>query len=113
MKTLIYSLVGSLLFLAACTNGKNKKQDSAVADSTAKSVSKETSPEKKSPTAALLSGYLKLKNALTTDDDKEAAAAGNEMVAAFAAFDKKSLTSEQGKACRAHWFQCREYRPSA
>ncbi|WP_145859716.1 DUF3347 domain-containing protein [Pedobacter suwonensis] len=97
MKTLIYSLLGPLLFLAACTNGKNEKQHSAVAESTAKSVSKETNQGKKSSTAALLSVYLKLKNALTTDNDKQAASAGSEMVAAFASFDEKSLTSEQDK----------------
>ena len=98
MKTLIYSLLGPLFFLAACTNGKNEKQDSAVADSTTKNVSRETNKVKKNQTAALLSGYLKLKNALTTDDDKQAAAAGSEMVAAFASFDEKSLTSEQARA---------------
>lgn len=97
MKTLIYSLFSSLLFLAACTNGKNDKQNSDLSDSTTKTVSKDKR-NKKQPTAELLAGYLKLKNALTADDDKQAAAAGNEMVEAIARFDKKSLTSDQGRA---------------
>jgi hypothetical protein len=98
MKTLIFSLIGSLLFLAACTNNKNDKQNSAATDSATTNVSKEVIPGKSSPTDALLISYLKLKNALVTDDDKRAAAAGNEMVAAFAGFDKKSLNSDQDKA---------------
>ncbi|MBY0462849.1 MAG: DUF3347 domain-containing protein [Alphaproteobacteria bacterium] len=98
MKTLIYSLAFSLLFLAACSNGNKETQTTATPDSTAtKDVVAETS-EKSASTAALLSSYIKLKNALTADNDKDAAAAGNEMVAGFASFDKKSLTPEQDKA---------------
>lgn len=98
MKTLIYSLAFSLLFLAACSNGNNKTQTAAISDSTAtKDIVTETS-EKGTSTAALLSSYIKLKNALTADNDKDAAAAGNEMVTAFASFDKKTLTPEQDKA---------------
>lgn len=98
MKTLIYSSAFSLLFLAACSNGNNKTQMVATADSTStKAIASETS-EKVSSTDAVLSSYLKLKNAFIIDDDKNAAAAGNEMVAAFASFDIKSLTPEQSKA---------------
>lgn len=82
MKTFIYSLAFSILFLAACTNNKNKTQ---------------TIAEKKEPATEVLGAYLKLKNAFTTDNDKDAAAAGKELVTAFAAFDKKSLTAEQSK----------------
>lgn len=94
MKTLIYSLAFSLLFLAACSNVNNETQSTAT--STKSAVTE--SSEKGSSTVALLNSYLKLKNAFTTDNDKDAAAAGNEMVAAFASFDKKSLTPEQSKA---------------
>lgn len=98
MKTLIYSSAFSLLFLAACSNGSNKTQTTAMSDSTTtKAVVTEPS-EKGASTAELLSTYLKLKNALTADNDKDAATAGNEMVTAFASFDKKTLTSDQDKA---------------
>ncbi|MFF5383324.1 DUF3347 domain-containing protein [Pedobacter suwonensis] len=98
MKTLIYSSAFSLLFLAACSNGSNKTQTTALSDSTAtKTVVTEPS-EKGASTSELLSSYLKLKNALTADNDKDAATAGNEMVTAFANFDKKALTPEQDKA---------------
>lgn len=88
MKTLIYSLVFSLLFLAACSNGGQKTQTAATS----------VSSEKGSSAGAILNAYLKLKNAFTADNDKDAAAAGKEMVVAFAAFDKKSLTPQQDKA---------------
>ncbi|MFF5382910.1 DUF3347 domain-containing protein [Pedobacter suwonensis] len=98
MKTLIYSSAISLLFLTACSNGSNKTQTAATSDSTGTNTVVAGASEKGASTAALLSSYIKLKNALTTDNDKDAAAAGNEMVAGFASFDKKSLTPEQNKA---------------
>ncbi|MEQ7802131.1 DUF3347 domain-containing protein [Pedobacter sp. ASV1-7] len=98
MKILIYSSVFSLLFLAACSNGSNKTQSTTPSDATATSAAASESSEKGTSTAAVLASYLKLKNAFTNDNDKEAAAAGNEMVTALASFYKKSLTPEQDKA---------------
>lgn len=100
MKTLIYSSAFSLLFLAACSNSSNTTQSTTATadDSTSTKTVTSQASEKGVPTTALLSSYLKLKNAFTIDDDKNAAAAGNEMVAAFANFDTKSLTPEQSKA---------------
>ncbi len=97
MKTLIYSLTFSLLFLAACTGSGNKTQKDGAKDSTSTHNTSPASSEKGKSTATLLNAYLKLKNAFTTDNDKEAAVAGNEMVNAFASFDKKSLTTGQSK----------------
>lgn len=96
MKTLIYSSVFSLLFLAACSNGGPKTQP--VATETASSINAAEPLAKGTVTTTILNAYLELKNAFTTDDDKAAAAAGNEMLTAFADFDKKSLTPEQDKA---------------
>ena len=45
----------------------------------------------------VVANYLKLKNALTKDDTKEAANAGNNIVAALAKIDMKSLSNEQMK----------------
>ncbi|ATP55600.1 hypothetical protein CPT03_03520 [Pedobacter ginsengisoli] len=98
MKTLIYSSVFSLLFLAACSNGSNKTKSTTSADAKVTTAVASGSSEKGTSTAAVLASYLKLKNAFTNDNDKDAAAAGNEMVTAFASFDKKSLTPEQDKA---------------
>jgi len=98
MKTLIYSSAFSLLFLAACSNGSNKTQSSAISDTTSHQTISSEPKENGASTAPILSSYLKLKNAFIGDNDKDAAAAGNEMVTAFASFDKKSLTPEQDKA---------------
>ncbi|WP_316822990.1 DUF3347 domain-containing protein [Pedobacter gandavensis] len=98
MKISIYSLAFSLLFLAACSSSSNKNQNDITSEAT---VSKDAGPESPVKTAAtteLLNSYLKLKNAFTTDNDKEAAEAGNEMVAGFTSFDIESLTPEQSKA---------------
>ncbi len=46
----------------------------------------------------IVSNYLKLKNSLTKDDSKNAAAAGNAIVANLAALDANSLPAVQKKA---------------
>lgn len=97
MKALIYSLSFSLLFLAACTNNNNKTQAIGAKDATTTKDVVTTSSETGISTAAILSSYLKLKNALITDNDKEAAAAGKELVVSLASFDRASLTPEQSK----------------
>jgi pectate lyase len=97
MKTLIYSLALFLLFLVACTNGNNKTQSTTTQDTASPNAVASKSLEKGTSTAAIVNTYLKLKNALTTDSDKDAATAGNEMVNAFASFDKKTLTPAQDK----------------
>ncbi len=60
----------------------------------------ESKPTAQSSNAAInevVANYLKLKNALTKDDTKEAANAGNAIVAALAKIDMKSLAGEQMK----------------
>lgn len=109
MKILIYSSAFSLLFLAACSNGSNKTQSTATSDTTSTKAVASESSEKGASTAALLNSYLKLKNAFTADNDKDAVAAGNEMVTAFASFDKKSLTPEQDKAYTDIYYDAKEH----
>lgn len=95
MKLSIYSLALSLLFLGACTANNEQTQTNAAGDSASTATANPV--EKAVPTKALLASYLKLKNALVADQAKDAAAAGNEMVAAFVSFDKAALTAEQVK----------------
>lgn len=45
----------------------------------------------------LVDGYLQMKNAFTTDNTRDAAAAGKALEAAFKGFDKSALTEEQKK----------------
>ncbi len=49
-------------------------------------------------TKEVVGNYLKLKNALTKDDSKNAAAAGNSIVASLASLDANSLSASQKKA---------------
>ena len=45
----------------------------------------------------MLDCYRKMKNAFAKDNDNDAATAGNEMVKAFAGFNKAALTADQAK----------------
>ncbi|HTN20722.1 MAG TPA: DUF3347 domain-containing protein [Pelobium sp.] len=96
MKTLIFSIALSALFFVACNN-EGTKNRSAEEPSLAAESTQKTSIAPVNPAGELVNNYLQLKNALTKDNDKDAATAGNEMVKAFTNFDKASLTPEQAK----------------
>lgn len=87
MKTLLYGIAFSLFFFTYSSNAATKQADNLTEDQAPKN----------SPTA-ILDTYLKLKNALVSDNGKNAAAAGNELVKAFAGFDQSKLTASQKKA---------------
>ena len=95
MKTLTLSLVIiSVLFVACNNSGSNEQASDSSA--TMGTTDQETSVSKM-PASKVLSGYLKLKNALKNDNDKDAAAAASELVKAFESMDKAALTAEQVK----------------
>ena len=95
MKTIILSLTLVSILFAACNNNGSNKQAS---DSTASVVSTdEQTTENKMPASEILTGYLKLKNALTNDNDKEAAADAIEVAKAFKDMDKTVLNAEQSQ----------------
>lgn len=99
MKTLIYSIALSTLFFA-CTKGTTNNEsteDQATKDQLSAANKQEAPTASGSPAEELVNDYLQLKDALTKDNDKDAAAAGNAMVKAFNSFDKASLTTEQLK----------------
>ena len=50
------------------------------------------------PVKEIIAGYLQLKNALAKDNGKDAATAGNAIVATLAKVDVKSLSTEQMKS---------------
>lgn len=94
MKTIILSLVAiSVLFIACNNDGSNKQ----VSDSTATMETNQETTENKMSAGEVLSDYLKLKNALTKDNDKDAAAAASEIIKALQSMDKASLNAEQAK----------------
>ena len=96
--TLITAMI--VVLLAAC-NSSPKQTNSGSSDTaqSAPATSKETTvqPQSVSPVKEIVSGYLLLKNALTSDNGNEAATAGNTMVAAFGKFDKSALPGEKKK----------------
>ncbi|POY36475.1 hypothetical protein C3K47_11860 [Solitalea longa] len=101
----------SVAFFTACNSGNKKSNEShdmsndttqtqpPVNDTEEKALA--TPPGVNAKVAAsvkkIVDGYLSMKNALTKDNDKDAAAAGKEMVNAFTDFDKVSLTASQAE----------------
>lgn len=87
MKTFLYSLACSIFFISTySTNADAKQAYNLTNDQGAKN----------NP-ATILEAYLKLKNALSADNGKNAATAGNELAKAFAGFDQTRLTASQRK----------------
>lgn len=94
--------------LAACNTGNNPTADTTKKDTTintpqaitdtagTKSVTVPTNEA--FPAKQIIASYLELKNALTKDNAKDAAAAGNSMVAGLAKVDMKNLSKDQMKS---------------
>ncbi|SDL87368.1 Protein of unknown function [Daejeonella rubra] len=93
MKNFLLSLTLVTILFAACNNNGSDKQASD-STSTMGTAATEATVNKK-PASEILSAYLRLKNALTNDNDKEAAAIATELAGAFKAMDKTALTPEQ------------------
>ena len=108
MKNIIIGLALAATILPACNNSNNKntdaKQDaenkdtSMVAQPSAIHDTASTQTTSVFPAKEIIAGYLQLKNALAKDNGKEAAAAGNTIVATLAKVDMKSLLQEQMKS---------------
>lgn len=93
MKNLILSIVLTSFVFTGCNSGNDQSKNTESKNTTAS----EAQITKTHPTQDIVGSYIKLKNALTKDDDKEAANAGNEIVKALESFDKSSLNEEQSK----------------
>jgi hypothetical protein len=108
MKSLIIIAVSAITF-ASCNSSDNKSADNKSTQPTSAEVDKkmaEVTEKQQANTATpattvsikeILDGYLKIKNAFAKDNDKDAAMAGNEMVKAFAGFNKAALTTDEAK----------------
>lgn len=96
MKTLIYSLLSSVLFLTAC-NSTSKKQESTTDTSTVAKTDVKAAQAAASPIGGILSAYFELKDALAKDNDKAAASSGKALESAFANVDQASLTADKAK----------------
>lgn len=108
MRKIIIGSAISMLLFAACNNGNNKStSENTTSNDTTQTMAmnnKETaSPnvvEAKSNTSVkeMVAGYLQVKNALASDNGKDAAKGGNAIVEAMDKFDKSALTADQKKA---------------
>ena len=107
MKNIILGLAIATTALAACNNNSDKindvKQNEVQKDTstTAHHTSTDTVVKQMAtvfPAKEIIAGYLQMKNALAKDDGKEAAAAGNTIVATVAKVDMKSLSEQQMKS---------------
>ena len=108
MKSLIIGLTIIAATLAACNNSGNKTAESQ----SSKSDTLKTNPQSENATATTPAGgdsnapvsikeivtpYLRLKNALTSDNSTDAATAGAALETAFKSFNKAGLNEAQKK----------------
>ncbi len=108
MKNIIIGFAIAATTLAACNNSNNNtadsKNDTAIATQqqvikdTATTQSTTATSEATFPAEEIITGYLQLKNALAKDNGKDAATAGNVIIATLATVDMKSLSAEQMKS---------------
>ena len=96
MKNVIISAILISFLFASCSSESNKTSESSTVK-TESETSVATTDMQKGPINDLLTGYLKLKNALTKDNSNKAAAAGKELVATIAKVNVNDMTTEQKK----------------
>lgn len=95
MKTIILSLVTIAVLFTACNSATDKK--SSKSNQTTTETTDQNTSFSKYPMTEVIDGYLKLKNALTKDNDKNAATAARGLIKAIESIDKKLLNPEQAK----------------
>ncbi len=102
MKNLIIGSAIAIVTFTACSNGTSntdsadkKDRDSAQQNTTTKEATLQDT--KASPVKELVSQYLQLKNALASDNGKDAATAGSGIMNALGKVDKTAFTAEQKK----------------
>ena len=106
MTNIILSVAIATASLTSCNNNNaaDTKQIEVKNDTPATSTVQKVADTTVTPTTAafpvkeILAGYLQVKNALTKDNGKEAATAGNAIVATLATVDMKSISAEKMKS---------------
>ncbi len=108
MKQIINLVLGSVIAIVlftACSNGNNNttQEDKKVSDATQQhttaqeATSTNVNESKTTPVKELVSQYLQLKNALASDNGKDAATAASAIMDALGKVDKSAFTAEQRK----------------
>lgn len=107
MKSLIIGIAIAAITFSACNNNSNKEANATAGQQVNDSATlSQQRPVKDSVTDAVFStkeiiaGYLQLKNALAKDNAKDAAAAGNTIVASLAQITATSLPADKQKVYR-------------
>lgn len=106
MTNIILSVAIAAASLTSCNNNNaadakqtEVKNDTPVTSAVQKVADTTVTPTTVAfPVKEILTGYLQLKNALTKDNGKEAATAGNAIVATLATVDMKSISAAQIKS---------------
>lgn len=99
MKTMIYSIAIIAATLSACGNSNNNSQQAnKTADSTTTPAqATNTNGQQPASVDEAVTAYLHLKNALTSDDGKEAAEGGKHLHEAMQKLDNASFSADQKK----------------
>ena len=104
MKTFLIAIAILAITATACNSGSTtteenkKKEDSAQVNSSAKEEGATKADSKVDGSMKeMLTQYLQIKNALASDNGKDAASAGNAFVASMSKMDKNALTAEKKK----------------
>jgi Protein of unknown function (DUF3347) len=98
MKSIILLFASIILSLTAFSGGDKHGHDHGSHDhGSSKKAERyiKSTTKKNKATNSIVDGYLKIKNALVTDDQKGAAKGGKTLLKAFAKFDKSKLSKEQ------------------
>lgn len=105
MKNIFLGLAIATTTLAACNSNNDKtnnaKQNEVQNDTSTAAKQTDTAVKQTAtvfPAKEIIAGYLQMKNALAKDNGKDAATAGNAIVATLATVDMKSLSAEQMKS---------------
>lgn len=99
MKFILSACIIAATLLTACNSGTSDSATNNTAEApTVTATPPPATPASSTPIAGILNGYLHLKNALTKDDGKDAAAAGNEIIAEMGKMDSTSMSATQKKA---------------
>jgi hypothetical protein len=101
MKTLIIGIAFFANAFTACNGNNNSTTDahpSDVKNDTSIAAHQQAATDTATfPSKEIIADYLQLKNALTKDNGKDAAAAGNALVATLSKVDKATLNPDQQK----------------
>ena len=101
MKNTIFGLAIITLTITACNTGNNTgNSEKKVSTDTTVGTTASSTPLSKADVSIkdIVAGYLRLKNALTADNGKDAATAGNEVLAAMNKMDTTLMNAAQKQA---------------